>query len=148
MVTKKKKSAPKKAASAKTPMGFKRILMWVATLFVWGGIALGVVLAFYAYDLPDVDEAMTVERRPGLTLLSAGGQVIATSGDLYGEAIQVGELPDYLPQAVMATEDRRFYSHFGVDFIGLARAMVTNIAAGKCAKGDQHSPSKSPRTCF
>lgn len=113
----------------------KRTFMWVATTCVWMAILIACILAFYAYDLPDVDKATKIDRRPGLTLLSADGAVIATSGDLYGEAIQVHNLPDFLPQAVMATEDRRFYSHFGVDVIGLARAVVTNVMSGKVRQG-------------
>ena len=113
----------------------KRAFMWGATASVWMTILVACILAFYAYDLPDVDEATKIDRRPGLTLLSADGAVIATSGDLYGEAIQVHNLPDFLPQAVMATEDRRFYSHFGVDIIGLARAVVTNVMSGKVRQG-------------
>jgi len=110
-------------------------MMWLATMAVWGSVVVAGVLTYYAYDLPDVDNAMAVDRRPGLTLLSADGKVIATSGDLYGEAIQINDLPDYLPQAVMATEDRRFYSHFGVDIIGLARALVTNVMSGRVRQG-------------
>lgn len=130
---KKKKTSTKKKAAQ--PFRLQRLFMWLATLMVWGGILLAGVLVFYAYDLPDVDKAMEVDRRPGLTLLSADGHVIATSGDLYGEAVQIHELPDYLPQAVMATEDRRFYNHIGLDVIGLARALVTNVMSGAVRQG-------------
>jgi penicillin-binding protein 1A len=135
MTQKKTKNTKKNAKSARAPWTLKRVLMWLATLGVWGCVILGAILTYYAYDLPDVDKAMEVDRRPGLTLLSANGEVIATSGDLYGEAIQIDQLPDYLPQAVMATEDRRFYSHFGMDIIGLARALVTNVMAGGVRQG-------------
>ncbi len=135
MSEKKKNTRRTKQKKPRAPLTLKRVLMWLATLSVWATLLIGGVLAYYAYDLPDVDEATKVERRPGLTLLSADGQTIATSGDLYGQAVQVNDLPPYLPQAVMATEDRRFYSHFGIDLIGLARAMVTNIMSGKIRQG-------------
>ncbi len=135
MTKKKTSTRKKKTKQDRAPWTLKRFLMWIATLSIWGGLLLAGILAFYAYDLPDVDKAMEVDRRPGLTLLSADGQVIASSGDLYGEAIQINQLPDYLPQAVMATEDQRFYSHFGMDIIGLARALVTNVMAGKVRQG-------------
>jgi penicillin-binding protein 1A len=141
MSQKKKKSSKKSSAkTAKKAVGpqrsfIKTILMWGATLCVWGAIVVAGIVAYYAYDLPDVDEATSVARRPGITLLAENGQVIATSGDLYGQAIQVRDLPDYLPQAVMATEDRRFYDHFGVDIIGLGRAVVTNILSGRVRQG-------------
>ncbi|NVJ90914.1 MAG: penicillin-binding protein 1A [Methylocystaceae bacterium] len=135
MTKKKRTTKQNKSKRAVQPVALKRAMMWLATLAVWGCVALGAILTYYAYDLPDVDEAMAVDRRPGLTLLSADGVVIATSGDLYGEAIQISDLPDYLPQAVMATEDRRFYSHFGIDVIGLGRALVTNVFAGRVRQG-------------
>ena len=49
--------------------------------------------------------------------------------------ITVAELPAHLPQAVLATEDRRFYRHFGMDVIGFARALVANIHAGRVVQG-------------
>jgi len=138
-MTKKKKNTRAKSKKTekpiKQPWSLKRLLMWLATLGVWGCVLVGAILAYYAYDLPDVDKATAVDRRPGLTLLSADGKVIATSGDLYGEAIQIDDLPDYLPQAVMATEDRRFYNHLGVDVIGLGRALITNIMSGRVRQG-------------
>lgn len=138
-MTQKKKTKSKKKTKTKKPTrkswSLKRLFMWLATLGIWGGVLVGAILAYYAYDLPEIDNAMEVDRRPGLTLLSSDGIVIATSGDLYGEAVQVSDLPDYLPQAIMATEDRRFYDHFGIDVIGLARAVVTNIMAGRVRQG-------------
>jgi len=154
MSRKKKNTRPQKRKSKRSkkaprqPWTLKRLLMWVSTLGIWGCLLLAAILAYYAYDLPDVDDAMAVERRPGLTLLSADGQVIAASGDLYGEAIQVTDLPDYLPQAVMATEDRRFYSHFGIDIIGLGRAMVTNIMAGHIRQGGSTLTQQAAKNLF
>ena len=52
-----------------------------------------------------------------------------------GEAVGLHEMSPYIPQAVMAIEDRRFYSHFGIDPIGLARAMTTNLMHGRFTQG-------------
>lgn len=113
----------------------KKLIMWGLTLTIWVSIGLAGILAFYAYDLPDVDVATSVERRPGITVLANNGQVLSSGGDLYGHAVQVSELPNSLIQAVLATEDRRFYDHFGFDIIGFSRALVTNIAAGRLRQG-------------
>ncbi len=64
-----------------------------------------------------------LKRQPSVTLLAADGSLLATYGDLYGEAVRLADLPPYLPAAVLATEDRRFYGHFGVDLRGVARAI-------------------------
>jgi penicillin-binding protein 1A len=68
-------------------------------------------------------------------LVTADGQIVATFGDLYGANLSLDELPSYLPKAVMAIEDRRFYAHPGIDARGLARAMWVNLRSGKFVQG-------------
>ena len=65
-----------------------------------------------------------------------------------GAAVPLKDLPHYVPQAVIAIEDRRFYSHFGIDPIGWrARMSPTSCAGGVVAGRLDASPSSSPRTC-
>jgi len=52
-----------------------------------------------------------------------------------GNKVNVDEIPPYLVQAVLSIEDRRFYSHFGLDPLGLARAMFVNVREGRVAQG-------------
>lgn len=112
-----------------------RIGSLAAVLAIWGCVVLGGLFAWYAYDLPDFDELYIVERKSSLTLKAADGTVLATYGDLYGEHQSLKSLPPHLPQALMATEDRRFYSHFGIDPMGLARAAYANLRAGRTVQG-------------
>ncbi len=98
-------------------------------------IGVGVLVAYYAYDLPDLDTLTATSRRPSITLLSADGETIAAFGDVYGEPVSLAQIPDSLPQAVMATEDRHFYGHFGLDLVGLVRAAVVNLRAGHVVQG-------------
>lgn len=105
------------------------------TVAIWIGIGLGGIVAFYAYDLPDLENLTATARRPSITLLSTDGETIAAYGDVYGEPVTLRDLPPSLPNAVMATEDRHFYGHFGLDLIGLARAMVVNLRAGHVVQG-------------
>ncbi len=102
---------------------------------IWGMVAVGGLLAWYAYDLPDFDELYIIERRSSITVKAADGMVLATYGDLYGEHQPLKSLPPHLPQALMATEDRRFYQHFGIDPIGLLRAAYANLRAGHVVQG-------------
>jgi penicillin-binding protein 1A len=112
-----------------------RIGSLAAVLAIWGCVVLGGLFAWYAYDLPDFDELYIVERKSSVTLKAADGTVLATYGDLYGEHQSLKSLPPHLPQALMATEDRRFYSHFGIDPMGLARAAYANLRAGRTVQG-------------
>jgi len=111
------------------------LLMRLAALAVWGVIVLGGVLAFYAYDLPDVEQALDATRRPTITILANDNSHLITLGDIHGLPVGLNELPPALSQAVLATEDRRFYSHFGLDLIGLVRATYINIKAGRIVQG-------------
>lgn len=114
---------------------FGRLLRFGLVVGIWGMVVVGGLLAWYAYDLPDFDDLYILERKSSVTLKAADGMVLATYGDLYGEHQALKSLPPALPQALMATEDRRFYSHFGIDPIGLARATFANLRAGRTVQG-------------
>src|SRR5215472_13789082 len=102
---------------------------------LWGIVLLALMVGYFALTLPSTADLTVAERRPSITVLATDGSLIATYGDLFGEPIRIKEMSKYLPQAVIATEDRRFYSHFGLDPIGLARAMVANLRAGHVVQG-------------
>ena len=127
--------AAKGGKAAKSRSLLRRIATWSLIVFIWGMVALTALIAFYAYDLPDVRKLAEETRRPGITLLAADKSQIASFGDLYGDSVTVDSLPSTLPDAVLAVEDRRFYGHVGVDPLGLIRAMWTNIRAGQVVQG-------------
>ena len=104
-------------------------------LGIWGAVALALVVAWFAYDLPDVSEINNFARRPSITFVAADGQPLATYGDTYAGPVELNQMSPWLPKAVIDTEDRRFYSHFGIDLIGLTRAAVANLRAGHIVQG-------------
>lgn len=63
------------------------------------------------------------------------GNEVKTFGSVYSEVIRLNELPSYVPDAIISTEDRRFYAHFGFDIVAFTRAMLTNIFMGRYAQG-------------
>ena len=104
-------------------------------LAVWGGIAGVAVIAYIATDLPDIRKQNVLERRPSLLILAADDTPLVRYGDFHTDTIDARDLPPHLVQAVLAVEDRRFYDHFGVDLIGLTRAMWINYRAGRVVQG-------------
>ncbi|HSD35148.1 MAG TPA: PBP1A family penicillin-binding protein, partial [Alphaproteobacteria bacterium] len=108
---------------------------WSLVLLIWTGFLAGGIVLWYARDLPDTSRLNEITRRPAVTLVTADGEIIATYGDLYGTNLGLDQLPAYLPRAVLAIEDRRFYSHFGIDPLGVARAIWVNIRTGKFVQG-------------
>jgi len=130
------KTPPKAPPKAKT--GHPRLWFfakWGAVAAVWGVVVLACLLAWVATTLPDIRELGRTDRHPSVTLKAADGSLIATYGDLYGESLTLKDLPKALPEAVIATEDRRFYSHFGIDLLGMSRAALVNLRAGHVVEG-------------
>ncbi len=108
---------------------------WTFVAAIWGLVVLAGVLAWFAYDLPDIDLSEVPARRAAVTVVAADGAPLARYGDLAGDTIVVDALPPHVVHAVMAIEDRRFYSHIGIDPIGIARAFVANLRAGRTVQG-------------
>lgn len=106
-----------------------------AIVAAWTAVVAVGLTAWYATDLPDVDRAVSATRRPSVTVLAADGAPIASFGDLYGRPLAAERLPKNLVNAVLATEDRRFREHFGLDVRGLARALLANARAGAIVQG-------------
>jgi penicillin-binding protein 1A len=117
-------------------------------LLLWTVILGGGVLGYFALTLPDTGDLTKAERRPSVTILAADGSLLTTFGDLFGQALSLREMSPYLPKAVIATEDRRFYSHFGIDPIGLLRASVANLAAGRVVQGGSTITQQLARNLF
>jgi penicillin-binding protein 1A len=92
-------------------------------------------LCYFAKDLPDLHNLKTDIRNPSVVVQTYDGTVIGSYGDLYEEVIKTSELPRHVPAAFMAVEDKRFLYHFGIDFIGLVRAVHRNFISGKVVEG-------------
>jgi penicillin-binding protein 1A len=129
------KHTPNSSNYKSSPCLICRWSLRIAAIGVWLFIAIIGLLAFYAYDLPDVDQILAATRRPTVTVNARDNTHLLTLGDIYGSPVDLDELPSALRQAVLATEDRRFYSHFGLDLFGLARATYANLNAGRIVQG-------------
>src|SRR5262245_52558396 len=103
------------------------VLSWIMTLGLWGTLVAAAVVGYAFLSLGKQGLFKIPEREPGMILLADDGTVLAERGSFFGDEVRLDELPAYVPQAVIAIEDRRFYQHFGVDFLGLLRAGFTNL---------------------
>lgn len=124
---KNKKSSPKKNTTKKQFSLIKFIFKWGFVAGLWGLLALGGILLWFGKDLPELTKKAAFERKHSIIVKDMQGDVIARYGDVKGDNLTVDDLPPHLVNAVLAIEDRRFYSHFGIDPFGIARAMVTNL---------------------
>ncbi|MCA0930474.1 transglycosylase domain-containing protein [Ruegeria profundi] len=118
---------------------FRRLFRWAARL-IWGvtwrvgavaamllALAVGVVYT----SLPDLDALLDGRARGSVTLLDRNGDVFAWRGDQFGGVITADTVSPHLKNAVVATEDKRFYRHFGVSPRGIASAVRINLSEGR-----------------
>ncbi|HEY5364339.1 MAG TPA: PBP1A family penicillin-binding protein [Aestuariivirga sp.] len=112
-----------------------RLFKVAVTLGFWS-FAVGVVGFTYIWFSLDQRGLFQIPKRePGIMMLASNGSVLAQEGAFFGDAAKISQLPDYVPNAVIAIEDHRFRWHHGIDPVGLARAMGRNILARHFVQG-------------
>ncbi|MFM2444942.1 MAG: hypothetical protein RJB09_2128 [Pseudomonadota bacterium] len=107
---------------------FGGLVYWVCVFGVWGLIAVGGLIAWHASQLPPIDKLAVPKRPPNIAIMGDDGRRLANRGDTGGAAVSLRDLPAYLPKAFIAIEDRRFYHHWGIDPVGVTRALVRNMS--------------------
>ncbi len=114
----------------------RKVLYGLSVAAVWGFMLGLITLAFLALDLPDLDNLPA----PGaadqaVVIKAANGATLVTQGPIYGDWIPAAEAPDAIIRAFLAVEDRYFFDHPGIDVRGLARALLSNVRAGRVRAG-------------
>lgn len=104
-----------------------RLAYWGLVCGLWGVIALVGVVIWAGAHLPPIQSLEIPKRPPTIEIVGFDGTMLAQRGEMAGANVALKDLPPYLPKAFIAIEDRRFYQHYGIDPIGIARAVVANI---------------------
>jgi 1A family penicillin-binding protein len=138
-VTKKKRTKKPKKGRGRTVGFFKFIARAVWRVVWWFGLRVTIVLAlvlgagvFYYYkDLPDAIALMDDRERGSVTMMDYKDSVFAWRGDQFGGLVTSETVSPHLKNAVIATEDKRFYRHFGISPRGIFGAMIINYRAGR-----------------
>ena len=137
IIKRRKKRLPsntKKLAKIKSnPL--KIFIRLVFLLLIWSAGAAALLLVYETTQLPDVSEIDLKQRSAGTRLIASNGVEFASFGDLYKEPIAFKKIPKPVINALLATEDRRFYNHLGLDPISIIRAMGVNLRAGSITQG-------------
>lgn len=101
-------------------------------------LGAGGLILLYALALPafmEFDESKYLTGQYAVTFLDRNGNEIGKRGILHNDAVPLEDIPDFVIKAALATEDRRFFEHFGVDVYGTARALVENLRADGVVQG-------------
>jgi len=111
-----------------------------------GGLAALYILAIPA--LTEFDENRITTGRFAVTFVDRNGTEIGKRGILHSDAVALEEIPDHLIKATLATEDRRFFEHFGIDVFGTARALVENARANEVVQGGSSITQQLAKNLF
>lgn len=113
----------------------KKLFKFIFIFSIWSAIACAFSILYFAHDLPDIEKLATIEKNRKITIIDNNDEILTNYGDLYGNFVNYDNIPKQLIHAVLATEDRRFFQHSGIDFIGLIRAAFVNFKAGYVVQG-------------
>jgi penicillin-binding protein 1A len=112
-----------------------------------GGLLVMLALAIPAFRETSDDDWLK-KSELAVTFLDRYGNELGTRGIKHNDALRLDEFPDHLIKATLATEDRRFYDHFGIDIPGLFRAMTANARAGGVVQGGSSISQQLAKNLF
>ena len=135
----KKRRKPKRPARGGIIGFFLNLIRWVFRLFwniIWRSSAvvllvLVLVVGYVFTTLPNLTELLDGRARGSVTMLDREGDVFAWRGDQFGGAVRADTVSRHLRNAVVATEDKRFYRHIGLSPRGIASAVRINLSEGR-----------------
>ena len=113
---------------------FISLIRWTLVFSIWLILFVGATAIWAFLNLPET-ESIKITRQPSITFLDRQGRILASYGDIYGQSIIFEQLPKNLINAVIVTEDKRFFNHNGIDMKGIARALIINIKAKRVVQG-------------
>lgn len=113
----------------------RRLFRYLFLLTIWLGFAGIVMLGVMMLDMPDVGDPKKQGQDGTVSILDYRGRVLAVYGGPGARYVKLADIPKDLQDAVLATEDRRFYNHFGVDPLGILRAVFRKLTVGGQLQG-------------
>lgn len=126
----------------------RRRSFWLSVGIGGSAIALGGIWFSIERSLPETAELFTVIRDQTLTIKAADGTILQQQGPATREQLQLSKIPEPLVQAFIASEDRRFYQHDGIDYQGILRATVANVRSANVVEGGSTITQQLARILF
>jgi len=132
----------------------RKRVTWSTIASIFAGVVLLGVVSVWVWiywglpRVPDANALWALNRQASVMFVDREGDIIGVRGPYYARRISLGEVPDYVPQAFLAIEDRRFYEHEGVDRVAVLRALFINLRAGETVQGGSTISQQLARNLF
>jgi penicillin-binding protein 1A len=132
---------------------YERWWVWITLGLVIGGVGTTYVtvrrsIVAIQRDLPDVSDIRTYARNGTITIKAEGGETLQLLGPATRDKVAYDQIPPLLADAFIASEDKNFYEHGGVDYQAIVRAMRTNLEAGEVVEGGSTITQQLARIVF
>ena len=127
---------------------FKRLFLWGLALALVGAIALAVAVGIAAQSLPSFGQLKSSQNGQMIVVRARDGSEIVSLGPSYGKWLTGEQIPQVMKDAMVSVEDRRFFSHYGVDPIGIARSVSVRVRSGRWREGASTITQQLARNVF
>jgi penicillin-binding protein 1A len=141
-------AVPRRIEEPVAPLKMPRGKWWWFTRGLAAALFMFILLVAYLAITAPLSKSLQPIVPPQITLLTSDGQPFARNGAVVDDPVQAVKLPDHVMQAFMSIEDRRFYSHWGVDPRGFARALLSNISGSGMTQGGSTITQQLAKTTF
>jgi penicillin-binding protein 1A len=139
---------PAKTALTGWRLALRRLFVWGGSLGLLGLVSLLVAVGLAARSLPDFDQLKANQNEQMIVVRARDGTELVTIGPSYGKWLPAPEIPQVMKDAILSTEDKRYYSHIGVDPVGLVRSIYIRFKDGAWRQGGSTITQQLARTVF
>ena len=127
---------------------FRRLFVWGFSLALIGVLSLVVAVGLAAQSLPSYASLKASQNEQMIVVRARDGTQIVSLGPSYGKWLPTAQIPQVMKDAILSTEDRRYYSHIGIDPIGVARSFYVRYQQGRFRQGGSTITQQLARTVF
>ncbi len=146
--TKQTKNISPQQPPATRPGMSRRVTVWIFNIVLMTTVAIAAYVGIVFLQMPSLDSILHETRPAAISFLDKNGYEIRTANRIMGTPVSVQTLPPYVWQAILAIEDKRFYQHGPIDFRGITRAMISNIAHGRISAGGSTITQQTAKNIF
>lgn len=126
----------------------RRLVVWALNFILLAGVAVCAYVAIIYLRMPSLDAILHETRPAAVVFLDKDANELRSANRIMGTPVSVETLPPHVWQAIVAIEDKRFFSHGPIDIRGISRAAVSNLVRGRMAAGGSTITQQTAKNIF